>query len=79
MKSHTKTSRSWENLINEWIASNSHIMAFNPNNVSTFVNKHKLDLVEAMVGASNAIFMMKVWYLDNTCLIGLIMDMDTWF
>jgi len=35
-------------------------MTFNPNNVFTLVNKHKLDLVEAMMGASNAIFMKKV-------------------
>jgi hypothetical protein len=31
-------------------------------------------LVEAMVGASNAIFMRKVQYSNNTHLIGLIMD-----
>jgi hypothetical protein len=74
MKSHTNTSRNWEILINEWTASNSGIMAFNPNNIFTLTNIHKLDLAKIMVGASNAIFMRKVQYSNNTCLIKLIMD-----
>jgi len=74
MNSHTNTSRSWENLINEWIASNSGIIAFNLNNVFTLVSKHKLDLVEAMVAAFNVILMWKVQYSDNTRLTRLIMD-----
>jgi len=74
MKSPTNTSRSWENLINEWTTSNSVIMALNPNNDFTLVNKRRLDLAEAMVGASNAIFMKRVRYSNNTHLTTLIMD-----
>ncbi len=74
MKSHTNTLCSWENLINEWTTSNSGIMAFNLNNIFTSVSKHKLDLVEAMVGAFNVIFMRRVQYSDNTCLTRLIID-----
>jgi hypothetical protein len=44
-------------------------MAFNPDNISTSISIHRLDLEEAMVGASNAIFMRRVWYLDNIHLI----------
>jgi hypothetical protein len=79
MKSHTNTSRSWEILINEWITSNSGIMAFNPNNVFTLTNRHKLDLAKVMVGASNAIFVRKVQYSHNTCLIKLVMDIHLVF
>jgi len=74
MKSHTNTLCSWENLINEWTTSNSGIMAFNLNNIFTSVSKHKLDLVEAMVGAFNVILMRRVQYSDNTCLTRLIID-----
>ncbi len=74
MKSHTNTLCSWENLINEWTTSNSGIMAFNLNNIFTSVSKHKLDLVEAMVGASNVILMRRMQYSDNTCLTRLIID-----
>ncbi len=74
IKSNINTSCSWENLINEWITSNNGIMAFNLINVFTSVSKHKLDLVEAMVGASNVILMRRVQYSDNTCLTRLIMD-----
>jgi hypothetical protein len=38
------------------------------------INEDKLDLVEGIVGAFDAIFMIKVWYLDKTCLIGLIVE-----
>jgi hypothetical protein len=51
-------------------------MALNLNNNFTLVSKHRLDLAKAMVGASNAIFMRKVQYLDNTHLTRLIMDID---
>jgi hypothetical protein len=60
MKSQTNTSHGQENLINEWVASNSGIMTFNPNNISTSISTHRLNLVEAMVGASNATFMRRV-------------------
>jgi len=74
MKSHTNTLCSWENLINEWTTSNSGIMVVNLNNIFTSVSKHKLNLVEAMVGASNVILMRRVQYSDNTCLTRLIID-----
>ncbi len=74
IKSNINTSCSWENLINEWITSNNGIMAFNLSNVFTSVSKHKLDLVEVMVGASNVILMRRVQYSNNTCLTRLIMD-----
>ncbi len=59
MKSHTKTSFNCVNLIKECIVSNIYITTFKPNKVSTLVSKYKLDLVEGIVGASNAIFMKK--------------------
>jgi hypothetical protein len=67
-KSHTNTSYSGANLIKDCIVSKSGVIAFNPNNISTLVNKHKLDLIEVSVGASNAIFVRKVQYPNNTCL-----------
>jgi hypothetical protein len=45
-----------------------------PNKVSTLVNKYKLDLVECIVGASNAIFMEKMQYSNKTHLTRLIID-----
>lgn len=47
--------------------SKNGIMAFNLNNVFTSINKHKLDLVEAMLGVSNVImiFMKIVSYSNN--------------
>jgi hypothetical protein len=54
-------------------------MAFNPNNISTSINTHILDLVEIMVGASNVIFMKRVWYLDNIHLIGFVSSNLTTF
>ncbi len=74
IKPHTNMSHSCVNLIKECTTSNSGIIAFNPNNISTLVNKHKLDLARVIMGASNVIFMKKMWYLDNICLLGLIMD-----
>jgi hypothetical protein len=68
IKSHTNTSYSGANLIKDCIVSKSGVIAFNPYNISTLVNKHKLDLIEVSVGASNAIFVRKVQYSDNTCL-----------
>jgi len=74
MKSHTKTSFSCVNLIKECIASNSTIIAFKLNNkVSTSINKDKLDLVEGIVGAYNAIYMRKVQYLSKTHLTRFIL------
>jgi hypothetical protein len=67
-KSHTSTTYSGANLIKDYIVSKSGVIAFNPNNISTLVNKHKLDLVEVSVGASNAIFVRRVQYSNNTCL-----------
>jgi hypothetical protein len=39
---------------------NVDIIAFEPNKVSTSINEDKLDLVEGIGGASNAIFMIRV-------------------
>jgi hypothetical protein len=61
MKSHTKTFFNCVNLIKKCTTFNSTIIAFKPSNkVSTSINKDKLDLVEGIVGVSNAIFMRKV-------------------
>jgi hypothetical protein len=51
MKSQTKTSLHYVNLIN--------ITKFKPNKVYALVSKCKLDLVEGIMGASNAISMKK--------------------
>jgi hypothetical protein len=53
------------NLIKECTASNINIITFKPNKVSTSNNEDKLDLVGGIVGASNAIFMIKVWYRQD--------------
>jgi hypothetical protein len=67
MNSQTKTSLNCVNFIKECITSNIYITKFKPNKVSTLVNKDKLDLVEGIVGASNAIFMKKnVIFKQNT-------------
>jgi len=65
MKSQTIASLNCVNLIKECIASNIYITKFKPNKVSTLVNKYKLDLVEGIVGASNAIVMKKMQYLTK--------------
>jgi hypothetical protein len=57
MNSQTKTSFNCVNLIKECITSNIYITKFKPNKVFTLVSKDKLDLVEGIVGASNAILM----------------------
>jgi hypothetical protein len=67
-KLHTNTSYSGVNLIKDCIVSKSGVIAFNPNNISILVNKHKLDLLKVIVGAFNAIFVKKVQYSNNTCL-----------
>jgi hypothetical protein len=73
MKSQIKRYINCANLIKECTTSNSDIIAFKPNKVSTLMNKEKLDLVEGIVSASNAIFMRRVQYSNNTCLTRLIM------
>ncbi len=60
MKSQIKTYINCANLIEECTTSNSDIIAFKPNKVSTLMNKEKLDLVEGIMNASNAIFMRRV-------------------
>jgi hypothetical protein len=40
-------------------------MAFNLNNAFTSISKHKLDLVEAMLGVSNVIFMNREWVIQT--------------
>jgi len=51
-KLHANTSYSGANLIKDCIVSKSGVITFKPNNISTLVNKHKLDLVEVSAGAS---------------------------
>jgi hypothetical protein len=72
-KSHANTSYNGTNLIKDCIVSKTDVTTFDPNNISTLVNKHKLDLVEVSVGAPNAIFVRKVQYSNNTCSTSLIM------
>ncbi len=67
-KSHANTSYSGANLIKDCIVFKSDVIAFNPNNISILVNKHKLDSIHVSVGASNAIFVRKMQYSNNTCL-----------
>jgi len=62
------------NLIKECTTSNNGITTFNASNISTSVNKHKLDLAEIPMVTFNAIFMKRMQYLDNTCLTKLSMD-----
>jgi hypothetical protein len=59
MKSKTKTFLNYANLIKECTASNIDIITFKPDKDSTSINKEKLDLIEGIVGASNAIFTKK--------------------
>jgi hypothetical protein len=70
-----KKSLNCVNLIKECITFNIYITKFKPNKVSTLlVNKYKLDLVEGIVGAFNAIFMKKMRYLNKTHLTKLIIE-----
>jgi len=47
---------------------------FKPNKIFTSINKNKLDLAKGIVGASSAIFMRKMQYIDKTHFIGLIIE-----
>jgi hypothetical protein len=60
MKLETKTSLNYANLIKECTTSNIGIITFKPNKDSTSINKDKLNLIEGIVVASNAIFTQKV-------------------
>jgi hypothetical protein len=73
IKLHTNMSCNCANLIKECNACNSGIITLSPIDISTSMNKHKLDLVEAIVGASNVIFLRRMWYSNNTCLTWLLM------
>ncbi len=76
MKSQTKSSFNCANLIQEYTTFDIYITAFKPNIVSTSINKDKLDLVEGIVCASNAIFMRRVQYIYKTHFVRLIIDID---
>jgi len=65
MKSQTKSSCNCANLMEECTTFHIYITTFKPNKVSTSINKEKLDLVEGIVGASSAIFMRGVKYIDK--------------
>jgi hypothetical protein len=69
-----KKSLNCVNLVKEHITSNIYITKFKPNKVSTLVCKDKLNLGEGIMGASNAIFMKKMWYLNKTHLTKLIIE-----
>jgi hypothetical protein len=60
IKSHTNMSCNGVNLIKKCTVSSSGIITSNPINVSTLVNKHKLDLEKDILGASNIIFMKRI-------------------
>jgi len=79
MKSQTKASFNYANLIKECIDSNVYITTLKRNKVSTLISKDILDLVEGIVGASNAIFMRKVWYSNKTHLTKLIIEIHLVF
>ncbi len=72
MKSQTKTCLNCAYIMKECIAYTSGITTSNPNNVSTSMNKEKINLMEGIMGASNAIFTKRMQYSINTHLIGLI-------
>jgi hypothetical protein len=72
MKLETKTSLNYANLIKECTTSNISIITFKPNKDFTSINKDKLNLIEGIVVASNAIFTQKVRYLNKTFLTKLI-------
>jgi hypothetical protein len=65
MKLQTKSSLNCTNSIKECTTFNIYITTFKPNKVSTSISKDKLDLVEGIVGASHAIFMRKLEYINN--------------
>jgi hypothetical protein len=65
IKSHTNLSCNCANLIKKCTVSSSGIITSNPINVSTLVNKHKLDLAKVILGASNIIFMKRMKYSKN--------------
>ncbi len=73
---HKHMLHNYANLMKERIVFNSGIIVVNPMNVLTSINKHKLDLAKAIVGTFNVIFMRKVHYSNNTCLMKLIMDIQ---
>jgi hypothetical protein len=60
IKSQTKTCLNCAYLMKECIAYTSCITTSNPNNVSTSMSKEKINLMEGIMGASNAIFMKRV-------------------
>jgi hypothetical protein len=74
MKSQTKTYFSYANLIKKCTTFNIGIIAFKPNKVSTLVNKDKLELTKGTMGASKAIFMRRMWYLNKAHLTRLIIE-----
>ncbi len=65
IKSHINMSCNCANLIKKCTISSSGIITSKPINVSTLVNKHKLDLAKSILGASNIIFMKWMWYSNN--------------
>jgi len=73
---HKHILHNYANLIKECIISNGGIIVVNPKNVSTSINKRKLNLAKVIVGTSNVILMRKVQYSNNTCLMKLIMDIQ---
>ncbi len=72
IKSQTKMCLNCAHIMKEYIAYTSGIATSNPNNVSTSISKEKFNLMEGIMGASNAIFTKRVQYSINTHLIGLI-------
>jgi hypothetical protein len=57
VKSQTKMCLNYAYLMKECIAYTSGITTSKPNNVSTSTSKEKFNLMEGIMGASNAIFM----------------------
>jgi hypothetical protein len=74
IKSQTKMCLNYAYLMKECIAHTNGITTSKPNNVSTSTSKEKLNLMEGIMGASNAIFMKIVRYSINTYLTRLIIE-----
>ncbi len=63
-----KTSLNFANFIKECTAFNIDIITFKPSKDSTSINKDKLDLAKDIMGASNVIFMKRLWYFRQEML-----------
>ncbi len=55
------------------------MVILNPNNIFILMNKNKLNLIDVIMGPSNAIFMWKMWYTKNTLFIIINIQLSLMF